>query len=151
MKQNMIRHFLSLHKNGGRMFKSSLNENKIALCDGRLFFIQDKSEMVLNEKIFEEMVFETEEKNIFLKFINGENYEDARIVCYLPTHRKNKYNALLKSKNIKTILNKDFLDLFDYEKLEIKNEVEIVKVYDSEGKLLGGILPLRCSPSMYEI
>ena len=63
MKQNMIRHFLSLHKNGGRMFKAVLDENKIALCDGRLFFIQDKSEMVLNEKIFEEMVFETEEQN----------------------------------------------------------------------------------------
>lgn len=151
MKQNMIRHFLSLHKNGGRMFKAVLDENKIALCDGYLFFIQDKSEMLLNEKIFKDLEIETEEDNIFLKFINGENYEEARIACYLPTYRKNKYRVLLKSDNIKVILNKDYLDLFDYEKLEIKNDIEIVKVYDSKGKLLGGILPIRCSPSMYEI
>lgn len=151
MKQNMIRHFLNLYKNGGRVFRSTLDENNIALCDGHLFFIQDRSEMLLNEKIFKELVYETEEKNIFLKFINGENYEDARIACYLPTRRKNKYNALLKSENIKIILNKDYLDLFDYEKLQIKSDVEIVKVYDSKGKLLGGILPIKCADSMYEI
>lgn len=151
MKQNMIRHFLNLYKNGGRVFRATLDENNIALCDGYLFFIQDRSEMLLNEKIFKELIYETEEKNIFLKFINGENYEEARIACYLPTYRKNKYNTLLKSKNIKVILNKYFLDLFDYEKLEIKSDAEIVKVYDSKGKLLGGILPMKCEPSMYEI
>lgn len=151
MKQNMIRHFLNLYKNGGRVFRAALDENNIALCDGYLFFIQDRSEMLLNEKIFKELIYETEEKNIFLKFINGENYEEARIACYLPTYRKNKYNTLLKSKNIKVILNKYFLDLFDYEKLEIKSDAEIVKVYDSKGKLLGGILPMKCEPSMYEI
>ena len=117
MKQNMIRHFLNLYKNGGRVFRATLDENNIALCDGYLFFIQDRSEMLLNEKIFKELIYETEEKNIFLKFINGENYEEARIACYLPTYRKNKYNTLLKSKNIKVILNKYFLDLFDYEKI----------------------------------
>lgn len=151
MKQNMIRHFLNLYKNGGRVFRATLDENNIALCDGYLFFIQDREEMLLNEKIFKELTYETEEKNIFLKFINGENYEEARIACYLPTYRKNKYNTLLKSKNIKVILNKYFLDLFDYEKLEIKSDAEIVKVYDSKGKLLGGILPIKCEPSMYEI
>lgn len=151
MKQNMIRHFLNLYKNGGRVFRAALDENNIVLCDGYLFFIQDRSEMLLNEKIFKELIYETEEKNIFLKFINGENYEEARIACYLPTYRKNKYNTLLKSKNIKVILNKYFLDLFDYEKLEIKSDAEIVKVYDSKGKLLGGILPMKCEPSMYEI
>lgn len=151
MKQNMIRHFLNLYKNGGTIFKAVLDENNIALCDGYLFFIQDREEMLLNEKIFKELTYETEEKNIFLKFINGENYEEARIACYLPTYRKNKYNTLLKSKNIKVILNKYFLDLFDYEKLEIKSDAEIVKVYDSKGKLLGGILPMKCEPSMYEI
>lgn len=151
MKQNMIRHFLNLYKNGGTIVKAVLDENNIALCDGYLFFIQDRSEMLLNEKIFKELIYETEEKNIFLKFINGENYEEARIACYLPTYRKNKYNTLLKSKNIKVILNKYFLDLFDYEKLEIKSDAEIVKVYDSKGKLLGGILPMKCEPSMYEI
>ena len=151
MKQNMIRHFLNLYKNGGTIFKAILDENNIALCDGYLFFIQDREEMLLNEKIFKELTYETEEKNIFLKFINGKNYEEARIACYLPTYRKNKYNTLLKSKNIKVILNKYFLDLFEYEKLEIKSDVEIVKVYDSKGKLLGGILPMKCEPSMYEI
>lgn len=151
MKQNMIRHFLNLYKNGGTIIKAVLDENNIALCDGHLFFIQDREEMLLNEKIFKELTYETEEKNIFLKFINGENYEEARIACYLPTYRKNKYNTLLKSKNIKVILNKYFLDLFDYEKLEIKSDTEIVKVYDSKGKLLGGILPMKCEPSMYEI
>ena len=151
MKQNMIRHFLNLYKNGGTIFKAVLDENNIALCDGYLFFIQDREEMLLNEKIFKELTYETEEKNIFLKFINGENYEEARIACYLPTYRKNKYNTLLKSKNIKVILNKYFLDLFDYEKLEIKSDAEIVKVYDSKGNLLGGILPMKCEPSMYEI
>lgn len=151
MKQNMIRHFLNLYKNGGTIVKAVLDENNIALCDGYLFFIQDRSEMLLNEKIFKELIYETEEKNIFLKFINGENYEEARIACYLPTYRKNKYNTLLKSKNIKVILNKYFLDLFDYEKLKIKSDAEIVKVYDSKGKLLGGILPMKCEPSMYEI
>lgn len=151
MKQNMIRHFFNLYKNGGRVFRATLDENNIALCDGYLFFIQDREEMLLNEKIFKELTYETEEKNIFLKFINGENYEEARIACYLPTYRKNKYNTLLKSKNIKVILNKYFLDLFDYEKLEIKSDAEIVKVYDSKGKLLGGILPMKCEPSMYEI
>ena len=58
---------------------------------------------------------------------------------------------MLKSENIKVILNKDYLDLFDYEKLEIKSDAEIVKVYDSKGKLLGGILPIKCADSMYEI
>ena len=151
MKQNMIRHFLNLYKNGGTIFKAILDENNIALCDGYLFFIQDREEMLLNEKIFKELTYETEEKNIFLGFINGENYEEARIACYLPTYRKNKYNTLLKSKNRKVILNKYLLDLFDYEKLEIKSDTEIVKVYDSKGKLLGGILPMKCEPSMYEI
>lgn len=151
MKQNMIRHFLSLYKNGGKMFKTTLNENEIALCDGYFFFIQDKSKMLLNENIFKELIYGNEEQNIFLKFINGENYEEARIACYLPTYRKNKYKVLLKSENIKVILNKDYLDLFDYEKLEIKNDTEIVKVYDSKGKLLGGILPIKCADSMYEI
>lgn len=151
MKQNMIRHFLSLYKNGGKMFKTTLNENEIALCDGYLFFIQDKSKMLLNEKLFKELIYGNEEQNIFLKFINGENYEEARIACYLPTYRKNKYRVLLKSDNIKVILNKDYLDLFDYEKLEIKSDTEIVKVYDSKGKLLGGILPIKCADSMYEI
>lgn len=146
MKENMIRHFLSMNKNGGKISKKTLNENELALCDGHFFFIQDRNSMVLNENIFLEL-----DKDIFSEMIKKEGYEEARIACYLPTYRKNKYNILIKNEKVRVILKKEFLDLFDYEKLEIENRVGIVKVYNSKGKLLGGILPIKCTDEAYEI
>ncbi len=143
MKQNMIKHFLSLHKNGGKLLKKELNENEVVLCDGYFFFIQDKDKMVLNEKLFTEL-----DEDIFTRVIKDESYIEGKIACYLPTYRKNKYNILIKNteKDIlenRVIVNKEFLDLFDYDKITIKGQTDQIKVYSLKVKLLGGVLPIR--------
>lgn len=43
MKNSMIKHFLSLRKNGGKLTKKTLNENEVVLCDG--FFSSFKIEI----------------------------------------------------------------------------------------------------------
>jgi hypothetical protein len=151
MKQNMIKHFLSLHKNGGKILKHVLNENEIVLCDGYFFFIQDRNKMVLNEKMFLAL-----DKDIFSECINADEYTEGKVACYLPTYRKNKFNILIKHTSEdrldnRVIVNGDKLGLFDYHKIEIKGQIDIVKVYDAKGKLLGGVLPIRCSEETYKI
>src|SRR5690242_5522946 len=94
MNQKMIRHFLKLYKNGGKLIKKQLNENEIALCDGYFFFIQDDKKMILNEKLFVEL-----DNDIFTKTIEDTDYEEGVIACYLATYRKNKFNILIKNKN----------------------------------------------------
>ncbi len=146
MKNSMIKHFLSLRKNGGKLTKKTLNENEVVLCDGFFFFIQDRNKMVLNENIFVEL-----NKDIFTEMIEKREYEECKIACYLPTWRKNKYNILLKNNSERVVISKEKLDLFEYEKVEIRNKTDLVKVYDKKGKLLGGILPIRCADEAYEI
>ena len=145
MKQNMIKHFLNLNKNGGKLIKRQINEDEIVLCDGYFFFIQDREKMVLNEKLFTEL-----DSDIVTKIIEDEGYVEGKIACFLPTHRKNKFNILIKNTeedilDNRVIVNKEKLDLFDYSKIEVKGQTDVVKVYDIKGKLLGGVLPLRCS------
>ena len=151
MKQNMIKHFLNLNKNGGKLIKRQINEDEIVLCDGYFFFIQDREKMVLNEKLFTEL-----DSDIFTKIIEDEGYVALGLEykikdsCFLPTHRKNKFNILIKNTeedilDNRVIVNKEKLDLFDYSKIEVKGQTDVVKVYDIKGKLLGGVLPLRCS------
>lgn len=151
MNQKMIKHFLNLYKNGGKLMKFNLDENQIILCDGYLFFIQEKKSLVLNEDIFMEL-----EKDIFTEFIEKDEYREGIIACYLPTYRKNKFNILIKDKENDTVFNRviisgEKLALFDYEKLEIRKQAELVKIYGPKGKLLGGILPIRCSSEAYKI
>lgn len=151
MKKNMIKHFLSLHKNGGKMLKYVVDDNEVILCDGYFFFIQDRNKMVLNEKMFMDL-----EKDIFSEWINDNSYTEGKVACYLPTYRKNKFNILIKNSeedrlDNRVIVNVEKLDLFDYHKIEIKGQIDIVKIYDTKGKLLGGVLPLRCSEESYKI
>ena len=87
MKNSMIKHFLSLHKNRGKLTKKTLNENEVVLCDGFFFFIQDRKKMVLNENIFVEL-----KKDIFTEMIEKREYEECKIACYLPTWRIYKAN-----------------------------------------------------------
>lgn len=151
MKQNMIKHFLNLHKNGGRLSKFVISESEVILCDGYFFFIQDRNKMVLNENIFLDL-----KEDIFTKMIHGKDYVDGKIACYLPTHRRNKFNILIKNTNEdridnRVIVNGEMLDLFNYSRLEIKGQTEVVKLFNEKGKLLGGLLPIRCSAESYAI
>lgn len=151
MNQKMIKHFLRLHKNGGKLLKINLSENEIVLSDGYLFFIQENKKMVLNKEIFFDL-----DKDIFTEIIKDNSYEEGVVACYLATYRKNKFNVLIKNKkedivSNRVILDNEKLELFDYHKLEIKGQIDVVKIYDTKGKLLGGLLPIRCSDSTYSV
>ena len=151
MKQNMIKHFLNLYKNGGKIMKYILNEDEIVLCDGYFFFIEKRGEILLNENLFFNL-----DKDIFSEIIADNDYTEGKIACYLPTYRKNKLNILIKNINEDRLDNRVIIDgeklaLFNYYKLKVKGQIDVVKIYDEKMKLLGGILPIRCDSETYKI